>query len=144
MKSMIKSDGNKTICIMEFDKKNPHEEYSYIAKRLDNGEYVVGYIAIHKPWYSPESAWVYYILRDEYSGGGLNGGAVDLGLQKIEVDKNTIEAYTQTAAIKLEQSRGHEVLIVKDYNKEDGKENIICKISVEDRIPIELWGMGNA
>lgn len=144
MRSMIKSDGNKTVCIMEFDKENSQEEYLYMAKRVDNGEYIVGYIAIHKPWYSPESSWIYYILRDEYSGGGLNGGAVDLGLQKREVDKNTVEEYTQTAAVKLEQSRGHDVLIVKDYSKEDIEENIICRIGTEDRIPLELWGMGNA
>lgn len=141
MKSMIKSDGNKAICIMEFDKENSQEEYLHMAKRVDNGEYIVGYIAIHKPWYSPESSWIYYILRDEYIGGGLNGGAVDSGLQKREVDKNTVEAYTQTAAVKLEQSRGHDVLIVKDYSKKDIEENIICKISAENRIPLELWGM---
>lgn len=139
MRSMIKSDGNKSVCIMEFNKENSQEEYLHMAKRVDNGEYIIGYIAIHKPWYSPESSWIYYILRDEYSGGGLNGGAVDSGLQKREVDKNTVEAYTQTAAVKLEQSRGHDVLIVKDMDKQDDESNIISYIGTCDKIPYELW-----
>ena len=124
---------------MEFDKENSQEEYLHIAKGLDSKEYEVGYVVIHKPWYSPESCWVYYILRDEYGGGGLNGGAVDLGLKKIEVDKNTIEPYRQTAAVKIEQSRGHEVLIVKNISNQDDENNIIFRIGVNDNIPFDLW-----
>lgn len=139
MKKIYKSDGNKTVLIMEFDKEDSQEEYLHIAKSLKSGEYEVGYVAIHKPWYSSESRWVYYILRDEYDGRGLNGGAVDLGLKKIEVDKDTIEPYRQTAVIKVEQSKAHDILIVKDINNQDDKNNIILQIGVSDKIPFNLW-----
>lgn len=140
MRSMIKSDGNKSVCIMEFDKENSQEEYLYMAKRIDNGEYVIGNVVVRQPWYSCESLWAYYIYYNNYDGAGLNGGVAVDELARIEVDRDTIEPYTQTSEIKLEQSREHDVLIVKDMDKQDDESNIISRIGACDKIPFELWG----
>lgn len=144
MRSIIKSDGEKFFCITEFDKENLQEEYLYMAKRVDNGEYVVGNIVVRKPWYSCESLWTYYIYYNNYDSAGLNGGVAVDELARIEVDRNTIEPYTQTAAIKNWQSSGREVLVVKDISlcgiyKTDDERNFVCRIGIDDKIPIELW-----
>lgn len=137
---MIKSDGNKSICIMEFDKENSQiHDYTYIAKRIDNGEYVKGYVVIQKPWYSCEELWTYYIYFNQAYGAGLNGGVAVDELARVEVDRNTIEPYTQIADIKINHQYGWDVILIKNYDKEDEEDNIICRINVGDRIPIELW-----
>lgn len=143
MKSIIKSDGNKSVCIMEFDQKNTQEQYGYMAKRTDNGEYIVGNIVVRQPWYSCENLWVYYIYFNKYDGAGLNGGVAVDELARVEVDRNTVEPFTQIANIKLEHESGRDVILVKDYDKEDSEENIVCRINVGDKIPIELWGIAN-
>ncbi|MDE5758578.1 MAG: hypothetical protein K2H85_08190, partial [Allobaculum sp.] len=92
-----------------------------------------------KPWYSCEDSWTYYIYYNSYHGAGLNGGVAVDELAMVEVDKDTIETFTQIAAIKAEQSKGYDVLIVKDINKEDDENNIICRINADDEIPFDLW-----
>lgn len=139
MKCRGKSDGNKTTFILEFDPKNTQENYEYIAKKIDDGKYVSGYIVVRQPWYSCESLWTYYIYYNNYNGaGGLCGSPGTDKLDRIEVDGSTVEPFNQIGCIKLWHDT-HDILIVKDINKEDEVDNIICRIGKDDRIPIELW-----
>lgn len=110
-----------------------------MAKRIDNGEYIVGNIVVRKHWYSCENLWTYYIYYNNYDGSGLNGGVAVDELAIVEVDRNTVEPFTQIASIKLEHESGRDVILVKDYGKEDSEENIIFRINVGDEIPLELW-----
>lgn len=131
---------------MEFDRNNLQEGYLYIAKRADNKEYIIGNIVVRKPWYSCESLWTYYIYYNNYSGNGLNGGVAVDELLRVKVDRNTIEPYTQTAAIKYWKSSGYDILVVKDVSlcntyREDDESNIVCRIGIEDRIPFDLWNI---
>lgn len=38
--------------VIEYDPLNLQVEYQYMAKDM-NGKYVIGWVAIEKPWYSP-------------------------------------------------------------------------------------------
>ena len=54
-----------------------------MARANETGEYVIGYIAIDKPWYSNPKDWNYYIIRNDYQGGGICGseaGGLDVGV----------------------------------------------------------------
>lgn len=123
--------------ILVFDKQNKQDDFQYMAKVLETGEYKVGYIVVEKPWYSAESDWIYYLYNNKY-GGGFCGGSTDLGLERYIVDKETIEPYTQTAQIKLNQIRGYISKVVKRYDP-FGKEDVVCVVSPTDEIPYKLW-----
>lgn len=125
--------------VIEYDPLNLQEEYQYMAKDM-NGKYVIGWIAIEKPWYSPESEWTYYIIRNKYGSGGFCGGCTDLGFEKIIVDGSTIEPYNQIGKIKYNQSIKIDTKIVKEMNFLDkAKEELVTYIGVDDEIPYELW-----
>lgn len=127
---------------MEFDSKNSQVyNYEYMAKRIDNDEYVIGNIVVRQPWYSSERLWTYYIYFNRAYGAGLNGGVAVDELTRVEVNRNTIEPYTQIAAIKFNHEQGRDVVLIMDYDKEDAEGNIICRINAGDRIPVELWGI---
>lgn len=82
-----------------YDKENKQRDYTYMAREKRSRDLVCGYIAIHKPWYEPESNWTYYMFYDSYRPGGFCGGAINEGLKKVEIDPNTIVPYTQVAEI---------------------------------------------
>lgn len=75
------------VSVIIFDKNNKQQNYQSIARNMD-GELVIGWIVIEQPWYSPETNWTYWMYSNEYSPGGLCGGATDLGLTRCIVDKN--------------------------------------------------------
>lgn len=82
-----------------YDKENKQRDYTYMAREKRSRDLVCGYVAIHKPWYEPESNWTYYMFYDSYRPGGFCGGAINEGLKKVEIDPNTIVPYTQVAEI---------------------------------------------
>lgn len=82
-----------------YDKENKQRDYTYMAREKRSRDLVCGYVAIHKPWYEPESNWKYYMFYDSYRPGGFCGGAINEGLKKVEIDPNTIVPYTQVAEI---------------------------------------------
>lgn len=129
--------------VLKYDKNNSQEDYTYMAKSCETGEYIVGCIAIDKPWYSNPKDWTYYIIRNEYGfSGGFCGGSLNLGLKKYAVIKSTIEPFTQTANIKLNQARGISTELVEStlVNYAKGEtEKVIAIINPQDEIPMELF-----
>ena len=69
------------ICEITFDKDNKQKDYRYMAKDM-NGEYVVGFLWIDRPWYTMEDQWTYYIRIQEYHNKGICGGAESSGFKK--------------------------------------------------------------
>lgn len=126
--------------ILVFDKSNKQQEFMHMAKSLTTGKYEIGYIVIDKPWYSSESAWTYYIVKNKYGSGGVCGGATDLGLEQVIVDGTTAVPFTQTANIIRNQAIGMTTKLVKKSSAFARDEDVIAVIKPEDKIPYELWG----
>lgn len=130
------------ICEITFDKDNKQKDYEYMAKDM-NGEYVIGFLWIDRPWYTTEDQWTYYIRHQKYNNKGICGGAESSGFKDVIIDPNTIEPYTQIAEIKYNQSRG-DTTVVEEFDKNifdifDYKE--LFRIEPNDRIPIEKWNI---
>ena len=126
--------------VLVFDKDNEQNDYQYMARSCGNNELVIGYIIVEKPWYSSESEWKYYIVRNEYSSGGMCGGASDLGFKKILIDETTIEIYNQTAEIKWNKEHNIITELVDKYAVfPEDSETRIAYIDINDSIPYELW-----
>lgn len=92
--------------IIQYDRDNKQEPYTYMARILKTRKIAIGNVVVEKPWYSSESAWKYYIEYNNYGSGGFCGGCTDLGLTKVEVDKDTIVPFNQFAKVKLNQEIG--------------------------------------
>lgn len=127
------------ICEITFDKDNKQKDYRYMAKDM-NGEYVVGFLWIDRPWYTMEDQWTYYIRIQEYHNKGICGGAESSGFKDIIVDSNTIEPYTQIAEIKYNQSRG-DTTVVEEFYRNTFEYKELFRIEPNDRIPIEKWSI---
>lgn len=125
--------------IIKFKKSNPQEDYMYMAKDVNTGDYHIGYIVVDKPWYSSEDSWIYYIVKNQYGEWGVCGGATDLGFEKYIVDRTTIEPFTQIAQIKFNQSRGLDSVLVKNFLEKDDENNRVAFIGANSTIPLELW-----
>lgn len=118
--------------VLRFDKENKQEDYKFIARDM-NGELVIGWIVVEQPWYSSESAWTYWMYSNKYGNGGMCGGCTDLGLERVEVNPETIKPFNQIENIKYFLECG---FIVELKDKED---NIVASINYVDKIPYELW-----
>lgn len=126
--------------VVIFDKDNQQQDYQYMAKDL-NGKYVIGYVLVEKQWYSSEDQWIYYIVSNEYNGRGICGGTEWSGFNKVIVDKNTIEPYTQLAEVKYDLSIGSRVRIDKKFyffDDEAPDDNVMAIIEPGGEIP-DLW-----
>ena len=113
--------------VLIYDKENKQQDYMYMAKDI-YGNYVEGYVVVEKSWYSNEKDWKYYIVRNEYSGGGMCGGAIDLGTHGVLVDKTTIQPLTQKAIVAYELSVGRTVRIDKKFypfGDDEPQDNVI-------------------
>jgi hypothetical protein len=120
------------ISVLYFDKENKQKDYEFIA-RDTNGELVIGWIVVEKPWYSPKSAWTYWMYSNKYGSGGFCGGTSDLGLERIEVNPATIKPFNQIEEIKYDLERGFIVELRDEEN------NVVTRINYVDKIPYELW-----
>lgn len=124
-----------------FDKTNKQIDYQFIAETWD-GKTIAGWIVIEQPWYSNKSDWVYWIVSNEYGGGGICGGAVDLGLKKVAINPGTIRPYTQIEKIKWCLNDGLVVKLVNEFyifDEEEPPNNVLAIIHNKNEIPFELW-----
>lgn len=134
------------VSVIIFDKNNKQQNYQSIARNID-GELVIGWIVVEQPWYSPETNWTYWMYSNEYSPGGLCGGATDLGLTRCIVDKNTIKPFTQIEQIKYNLEIGLTVKLDKKlilFKDEEDDDNTLAIIEKEEDIPYELWSLSRS
>lgn len=124
---------NKSIII--YDKYNKQKDYQYMAKTIGEGRWVVGWVAIEQPWYSPESDWTYYILNN------VKLGTSGQGFNKYIIAPNTIVPYTQSAQVRYDLDAGLSVRIDKEFfafDEEAPPDNTIVTLIPGDKIP-KLW-----
>ena len=128
------------ISVLYFDKENKQEDYKFIARDM-NGKLRIGWIVVEQPWYSPKSAWTYWMYSNKY-GTGFCGGASDLGFERTIVDPKTIKPYNQIEQIKYDLEIGFTVRLDKKSYIFDDKapdDNTLAIIHNENEIPYELW-----
>ena len=124
--------------VLVFDKTNSASDYNYIAIAIDSGKDVIGNIVVEQPWYSPKSAWTYWMYSNAYGDGGCCGGAVDLGFSRVPVKPDTIRLFTQIEKIKYFLRQDMQVALAKTSNDcVNGK--YFCTITKESEIPYEMW-----
>ena len=125
-------DNMRPTSVLCFDKENKQEDYKFIARDM-NGKLVIGWIVVEEPWYSPKSAWTYWMYSNKYGDGGMCGGCTDLGLERVEVNPETIKPFNQIENIKYDLECGFRVELI------DKEDNIVASINYVDKIPYELW-----
>lgn len=128
------------ISVLYFDKENKQQEYQFVARDMD-GKLRIGWIVVEQPWYSPKSAWTYWLYSNKYGAGGFCGGASDLGLERTIVDPETIKPYNQIEQIKYDLEIGMTVRLDKKmYPFGDAPDdNTLATIHNVNEIPYELW-----
>lgn len=116
-----------SIEILHFNKRNPQEDYKYMAEDLD-GNYQAGYIIRHdKDYYIAKE--IYYI-NDNFDGTA--------SFDMIAIKPNTIIPFTQIAHIRYNQLHGIDTQLVKNLDDSIIEESVIT-IKVKDKMPYELW-----
>lgn len=120
------------ISVLYYDKENKQKDYQFVA-RDTNGKLAIGWIVVEKPWYSPKSAWTYWMYSNKYGSGGMCGGASDLGLERTKVNPETIKPFNQIEEIKYDLEHGFIVELRDEENK------VVTRINYADKIPYELW-----
>lgn len=123
-----------------FDKTNKQEDYQFIAKDLE-GKFVIGWIVVEKPWYSPESNWTYWMYSNRY-GNGICGGASDLGFERVQINPDTIRPYNQIEQIKYDLECEMDVKLEKKFylfDEDVPEDNTLAIIHNVNEIPYELW-----
>lgn len=115
----------RTTISEKFDKDNKQKDFMYIAEDFE-GNIIVGYIYIDKPWYSPEESWTYYIRVQKYLDNW--GSSI---MEDIVIDKDTIRQCNQINMIKVWLKKGYEVLIEGD--------NESINLKPGDEIPYSKW-----
>lgn len=122
------------VSVIVFDKYNKQKNYQSIARNLF-GELVIGWIVIERPWHSTETDWTYWMYSNEYQPVGTCGGAINLGLTRREVYKNTIKPFTQIEEIKYNLECGMVVKLVENIFDS----NPLAIIKKEEDIPYDYW-----
>lgn len=123
-----------------FDKENRQYEHQYIARDL-KGNLVAGWVVIDQPWNTNETEWTYWMYYNQY-GETKTGNFRDYGLNRVEVNPDTIKRYTNIEKIKLLLSKGEIVELVKKWkNPDSGKilKEQLAIIRKESDIPYKLW-----
>lgn len=123
-----------------FDKTNKQEDYQFIAKDLE-GKFVIGWIVVEKPWYSPESNWTYWMYSNRY-GNGICGGASDPGFERVQINPDTIRPYNQIEQIKYDLECEMDVKLEKKFylfDEDVPEDNTLAIIHNVNEIPYELW-----
>lgn len=121
-----------------FDPENKQQDFQFIARDID-GNLRVGWIVIEKPWYSSSNHWTYWIYQNKYVGGGICGGAVDLGLVRFMVNPDTIQPYNQINEIKMDLERGLGIQLARKFDINNSDDNLIAIIEKKEDIPYYLW-----
>ena len=114
-----------------FDKYNKQSDYTYIAEDSEGNSHV-GYVFIDKPWYSHESAWTYYIRKNDYSKVGNIGNDDGKRFIDIIVNKDSIRPNNQINRIENWIRNGNTVLLIESQDVE-------TEIKAIDDIPYEKW-----
>lgn len=117
-----------------YDPDNKQIEYQYIAKGKEDEEEYVGYLVIEKPYYSPQSRWIYWL----YTNISYNE---DNHLERTEVDPSTLRPYTQTEEIK-QYLKEFNVSLKKDiylFEDDESKDNLVAFIECQTELPKGLW-----
>lgn len=125
--------------VITFDPENKAEPFTYIAKKLDNDEYVVGNVIVKKPWCSQSQNHEYYIVTNNYNDSNFCGGREFTGFNMIAINPDTIEPYTQIAKIKNMLRMNFTVELAKKDADNNSLDDIIIEIKPTDTMPMHLW-----
>lgn len=125
--------------VIVYDKENKQIDYQYMAREKTSGKLVIGNLVVEKPWYQSKHYFIYF---NKYKSGDFCGGVVDLGLDRVEIDPNTIVPFTQLAKIKWNQENGIETKVDQIKNSWNGYKIIGVSDKFErTRCGMEIYDM---
>ena len=119
--------------ILKFDKTNRQTDHEVIAED-EHGKDHIGYIVIEKPWYEPESNWIYWLYENDSVPNGFCGGATRF-LKRTKIKKDSIRPATQINLIKHYLKEGLDIILTDDVLYGD----TIATIKHESAIPLTLY-----